>query len=676
MPISPNIGAQYGEGVAEIYRDAELRILQRIAYSLQQGIEAPEWEQLQLARLQLVRGEVTALLAAIDPAAAALIESSLDAAYGEGELAAFQDVKGYLDPIKAPTLARRAAVAALAADTRRALTSATPGILRSLDDVYRAVVADATASVLAGGESRRDATQRALNGLISKGLNGIQTHGGKLSLPNYVTMAVRTATARSALQGHGDSMDEMGLDLVIIHPGPRACDICDKWARSILSRGASSSTQQALTSLTTGEPLALEIDGSLDDARAGGWGHPNCRCGLAAYLPGVTKAAELERPPWDAEGYAAQQQQRSIEHQIRSWKQRDAVAFTPAAKADAQAKIKGWQGAMRDHLEQHPDLKRQSIREQINGTLNGNAARATNPPGSRPPRAPGSTPIGPKPRKGGPTAPSPKIAPPVSSTPKLDALPRLAVTPEGYRDTALKDANPLYAVSPLYQNNCTHCVSTHELRARGFDVVAEPLTEAQLADNGRRTSEILGTYRQADGAKRVAINTRNATATAAEVKSWPHGARGWVHLQWKGGGGGHVFTVENVNGKVVYTDPQLPSRDASKFISQAKAGHVWVARVDDLQLTDDAMEFSGKLRPGALADAKAAALAKLDAELAGLRTREQATIAKLLKLVEGLSEEEARAVRMLSAQYRILKNTKSLIGTKIITAQFQREKLI
>src|SRR5690606_14575813 len=102
-------------------------------------------------------------------------------------------------------------------------------------------------------------------------------------------------------------------DLVVVHPGPRACDICDTWARSVLTIQPGPSGEVTVAAVDGSGDVTIEVDGSLDDARDDGWGHPNCRCAVAAYLPGVTDSTIIQRPPWDAEGYAAQQKQRTLE---------------------------------------------------------------------------------------------------------------------------------------------------------------------------------------------------------------------------------------------------------------------------------------------------------------------------------------------------------------------------
>lgn len=365
--ITPELGAEYGQKVAEIYRDAELRILARISAALGVGIDAPDWDVRALAQLQQVRKITLDELRKASPEAAAMIRASIAEAYGMGGLAVFDDVGDALPLIEGLPQAQRAAVGALAAELTGAINTATPGILRAVDDVYREVVADAVASRLAGGEFQREAIQRSLQRFLGEGIKTVQTGRGRMGIGDYVHMAVRTATARASLEGQYDTMSANGLDLIIISPGPRTCDICDKWARLILTTGPSVTRRRPETSLSTGRAIVVRVDGTLAEARAGGWGHPACRCSSKTYLPGITQPSELQRPPWDEDGYRNQQRQRAIERGIRQAKTAQAIAITPEGAAKAARRVKDGHAVMRAHLAENTYLKRQPGREQLRG---------------------------------------------------------------------------------------------------------------------------------------------------------------------------------------------------------------------------------------------------------------------------------------------------------------------
>src|SRR5690606_10155240 len=108
--------------------------------------------------------------------------------------------------------------------------------------------------------------------------------------------------------------------------------------------------------------VPVRVAGSLDEARAAGLQHPNCRHSTSAYTPGITKVGNADPDP---EGYEAGQRQREIERTIRKYKRRAAAAVDPAEERAANAMVRKWQQTMRDHLAAHPDLRRLRHREQI-----------------------------------------------------------------------------------------------------------------------------------------------------------------------------------------------------------------------------------------------------------------------------------------------------------------------
>lgn len=370
MPVSPNIGQDYAERIAVIYRDAELAILRRITAAIAQGIDQPEWATDALARGQVVRAQVVAELARVNPAAAAAIRAAVADAYDRGGAAALADIGGRIPVLQRTPVARVGAVAAIVDDVARGLTSAQPAILRRVDDIFRQVVAEATLSTLSGIDGRKVAAQAALNYLAGRGIDAIEVGRGTMSMTDYLSMAVRTSTSRAAIEGTTQTMTANNIDLVAIQPGPRACDICDTWARSILTIDPGGVAGELTVDAVDGSgSVTVDVAGSLDDARDDGWGHPNCRCSVVAYLPGVTDAGLLDRPPWDADGYAAQQAQRVNERQIRNWKTREATAITDAERERAAEAVAAWQERQRDHLAANEELKRQYSREQVGRIL-------------------------------------------------------------------------------------------------------------------------------------------------------------------------------------------------------------------------------------------------------------------------------------------------------------------
>lgn len=173
----------------------------------------------------------------------------------------------------------------------------------------------------------------------------------------------------------------------------------------------------------------------------------------------------------------------------------------------------------------------------------------------------------------------------------------------------LRVVNPNHATGQYeWQNNCTRTTTAVELRARGYDVTALSKPKG-VQDNS--LANVLARWESADGvpAGNVAGGTRPAGGSGTlgmsegrrvfdslpgtqaksrideAVRQWGDDSRGFVVITWKGRRASHIFNVENRDGKVIYTDGQTASEDASRHFDRASPGanSVQVVRVDDLK---------------------------------------------------------------------------------------------
>jgi len=234
--------------------------------------------------------------------------------------------------------------------------------------------------------------------------------------------------------------------------------------------------------------------------------------------------------------------------------------------------------------------------------------------------APKAAPAKATPAKASPAAPAkaakkttpPPAGPPVDSgklSPQASRLPKVT-DPQDIRTQAMA-ANPRYgqayngpmtpeierAGAATYTQNCTRVVIAYEMRRRGIRVTAGAGTPL-----GETTASYVRTFRL-DGkyATRVADDlgrSMSARQVAAEVESWPRGARGIVTMQ------GHTINVERdmVTGKAVFIDAQSaasknPVMNLAAFQRRAQARGAptdkWmaVARIDDLDLSDYGLHY-------------------------------------------------------------------------------------
>lgn len=368
MPVSPTPPDELYFEIARAYQQAELEILGQIRARLEKGdsLDDLDWQKARLAEVQSMRKQMVTQLAKVNSSMTSKINGAFGAAYKGGEWTALKDASEWL-PDKPTAVSSATRVASVRAASNAMLGQTAqmmPNLLRTTEDLYAKVVNDTVLRVQAGSGSRREATGRALQQAFGSGLK--TGPGGRMNLPDYITMAMRTGVANTSIQGHMDTLGANGMDLVYIHPGPRHCETCDEWSNSPLWRTTGPIGQQYVPSATEDKPYRVMVWGTLDQAKAAGWGHPNCRCNVGAFIPGATVLPQ-PRPPWDEDGYKAQQEQRAIERKIREWKVKQTLATDPKDAAKAGAKVQEWQNAQLAHMKGHPELKRQYARESVNG---------------------------------------------------------------------------------------------------------------------------------------------------------------------------------------------------------------------------------------------------------------------------------------------------------------------
>jgi hypothetical protein len=359
MAISPNQQEALAMEIRRIYMDAEIRLLELIAKRLVSGSgDVAEWQRQKMNQLSVLLRDATRITNGVNRKIPKAIEKVIELAMLAGDQSAVDDLTEALEAIKAgepmpesiqmklfpddpnPTIdidatmatfggINTGAVEALAGATTQTLTSVSVPIVRSVDDIYRKTIVTVAGSPLTGVETRREATQRALDQFAKR---GITTFDGRRSwnIASYSEMAVRTAIGQASVQGHIDKMKRMGFDLVQVSDHHEECELCRPWEGKILS--------------TSGEDPDKP---SLDEATRDGLFHPGCGHRLNTYFEGLTKPLENTEDP---EGDAERQQQRYLERGIREWKRRQAVAQTDDAKKRADAKVEEWGDRMKDFI--------------------------------------------------------------------------------------------------------------------------------------------------------------------------------------------------------------------------------------------------------------------------------------------------------------------------------------
>lgn len=378
MPVSPSMTEDLASEVRKLYDDAQGALLERLARALSAGIDSPRWAELKLASIGDLREAVETISNALQTDTDGKVREALVTAYNRGRQAAVAEI-GALDIGRelqarkilpnAPSIDRLAA--SMAHDTRPLYVR----ITRAVMDAYQRIIARASGSALLGSMTRRQASQRALDQFANQGITGFVDKAGRSwDLASYAEMAVRSVTARAAIEGHVDALTEIGIGLVIVSNSPLECPLCRPWEGETLLINGTPGPQTIRTDHAiqpTGirnafrAPLqvTVHVAGTLTEARAAGLFHPNCRHTLSIYLPGVTKRPTS--PPTPGTAYEDTQRQREIERHIRRWKRRQAAAMDEQSRRAAGVKIRAWQKAQREHVAAHDALKRKPHREQL-----------------------------------------------------------------------------------------------------------------------------------------------------------------------------------------------------------------------------------------------------------------------------------------------------------------------
>jgi hypothetical protein len=425
MPVSPADAERLAAEVVGHYQEAERLMIERIARNLAKGIEGPAWAEQKLAQIQAYKRETQALLKDLEAKAKTGVETAITQAYDRGGLSAVADIakmraaesaasdaaekalegkwwpspdnqfrwaivrNGEVETVFATKedaqsfagkymkgqkrtyvrqnfnemtavadaakqaaavsatdpLAGLRAVEALTQETLGNVTATHRGILRATQDAYRSIIAETGQQLLLGAQTRLQATQAALDRFAQRGITGFVDKAGRgWSMEAYTEMAMRTGCGRAAVQGHADRLMANGLDLVIVSDAPKECPIC---------RGAEGQVY-SLSGTSSEYP-------SLDDARAAGLFHCNCRHSINAYQEGVTRPMTGTEDP---EGYVATQKLRYLERGVRQSKRMEAAAMSPEALAKATRRKLDYQAKIRTHVAT-TSAKRQPYRESL-----------------------------------------------------------------------------------------------------------------------------------------------------------------------------------------------------------------------------------------------------------------------------------------------------------------------
>lgn len=233
--------------------------------------------------------------------------------------------------------------------------NANTAVLRRMDDVYRQTIFRAQVHYNTGTVSLEQAIDMATKDFLEKGIDAITySDGKKVNIASYAEMALRTANHRAYLMGEGKKRQEMGLYLVVVSAHTTACELCVPWQGEII-----------IDDVYGGGSKEAGDYPLLSNAMEEGLMHPNCRHNLSTYFPGITTLPKVPGEEKALQNYKREQQQRHIERQIRKYKRLAEGSIDEENRKKYNAKVREWQGIMREFLKENPQLRRSYRREKI-----------------------------------------------------------------------------------------------------------------------------------------------------------------------------------------------------------------------------------------------------------------------------------------------------------------------
>ena len=319
MATNTDINEALLQDLLAIYTDAENQLLEKVAKRVKRGVTEEGWTEQKLEEATALRQEVEALLKDKNKVAKLKVGQGILKAYKSGVNSVEKDAGKPLTAMSELNIPLT--IQNMLLTNYNLIDDASSKILRNVNDAYRDVMAEAATGLLSGVDTRVTASQKMMDKLAAKGITSFTDKAGrKWSMSTYTEMAMRTASAHAAIEGHIQTQQSLGMDLMKVSSIGTTCPICARWQGVVLS--ISGKTPGYLT---------------VDAARADGLFHPNCKHTLIMYDPeldgpGKSEPNSEEYIAKSTKTYDLLQQQRANERAIRYWKRREAAAVDPKIK--------------------------------------------------------------------------------------------------------------------------------------------------------------------------------------------------------------------------------------------------------------------------------------------------------------------------------------------------------
>lgn len=552
---------QLGAEIAARYGDAEARMIDRVARLAADGLEvgADVADRARILGMLRAEGEQIALSLADQRLVNEII--SIAAADGQAAAVARLGLGRRLETISGVTGTAANAVGTIALDLGNRLEDMTQRITRWMPDAYQRVISTVSPGVILGVDTLAQAQRNAAQKFLAQGVTGFTDRGGaNWRIGTYAEMATRTSVNRAWMESNILAQQSAGINLVSIIVGLNACEACAAHAGRIYSTDGTPAGVYEREHAITGTVVMVTVAGTLQQARDQGWNHPNCRCVVVAYMPGLSTPAGATT--YNKQAEEDRDRLRALERRVRELKRREAATFDDIGKARIRSKIRTAQRNIRDHVGE-TGLLRRNYREQLSFS-----------DGTRP-----ALPPLPAPRPVLPPTPTPSI----TSTPPTVASPPAVPPARPFIPGGINDPNNPYA-QRMARGRAER--EAKEAAARAKELAEEISRKAKQAARAGLTDEIRA---QRVAAARLAVKeAKTGTEVQKILKAHlaDHGRSG-VNVAGFGGARVSVEAARDIADELITLFDEFPDSIVNKIQirqlsigTRAQARGLWAKQPD------------------------------------------------------------------------------------------------
>lgn len=256
--------------LVKFYEQAELEILDRLNRALLRGNKTEYLAQM--------KKNIEAILQQLREGNKTWCTEAIPRVYSQGLYSADAMLKDAGIAIKAGFGAiHQQAAQVLAENAYQRFEDVVQVIGRQVNDIYRELALENVRGTVVGYDTWKQTARRFREQLAERGVTGFKDRSGRMwNMRTYTEMVARTSTMEAHLQGTANRLVEQGHDLIKVSTHIGACPLCEPWQGKILS----------ITGKTEGYP-------TLEEAKAAGLFHPNCRHAYGLY---IDLDKEIEEP--------------------------------------------------------------------------------------------------------------------------------------------------------------------------------------------------------------------------------------------------------------------------------------------------------------------------------------------------------------------------------------------